>query len=70
MEMAHSAGSALVVAEQSGSGEPDPIRRDDEQGSDVGGPAEAPESSLEDNLDDSRTVGSEGSPDSQSHNPM
>jgi GntR family transcriptional regulator, vanillate catabolism transcriptional regulator len=26
MEMAHSAGSALVVAEQSGSGEPDPIR--------------------------------------------
>lgn len=49
-------------------GEADPIRRPPE-GSDVGGPAQASESTTEEALTGSSTVGDGGDPESQAVNP-
>jgi hypothetical protein len=50
-------------------GEPDPMHRRSEQGSDVGGPDRAGESATEDALTDTASLGAEDDPGSQAANP-
>lgn len=54
----------------SSGGEPDPIRDPDTGGTDVGGPGAATESSAEDAVTGTSTVGQEDSPDDQAVNPL
>jgi hypothetical protein len=58
-----------VAALSHSGGEPDPIRREPDQGSDVGGPAQAGESTTEQALTGTSTVGAEDDQHSQQIDP-